>query len=286
MNKPIRYSWITDYFKDDPSTLQRGKVFLSSNKLREFSFECVDNFGQIKAAVESSFRPNVLHQVKLSFLRQGEKGFCNVHCDCVRGDVLCSHIACTMLHAEKTISKTDVPVLQSIPRSSQVNVPSEVLFQRQENATSLYSTNCHLENSTTIYRLLADKISSTSAPMKHSLFSRLTPYAPPPATHVALPEYLPFQRIINNLDGDTIKNITLMKEKMKATTKDVEDVEKVTVCQASNPLWKSYRFCRITASRCKQAIVSMNRTQKTVTESYLNILLNKNKEMVKNCPIL
>ena len=279
MSKPIKYCWISNYFQEDPSCISRGRIFLSSNKLREFAFETVGEHGYIKASVESSYRPNVLHQVKVSFQRQSDRGFSNAYCDCVRGNVLCSHLACVMLHAEKTISKTDVPVSESLPRTCHTNIPSEILFEKANNCTSLHSTQSQLTNGIEVYRLLASKIVETSAPMKHSLYAILTPFANP-TNHVSLPRYKPIEDIIAAHRGRDNNFTQYFKVNIKPSADDIAEVEKATRGQASNPLWKSYRFGRITASRCKQAIVAANRKTNCVSESYLNVLLHKTREIV------
>ena len=174
-SRPIPFTWILNYFKDDPPTLARGKIFLQSNKLREFEFECKADVCYVTGMVESSFRPNVLHPVSLKF-RIGSAGFNDAKCDCVRGAVLCSHIACLMLHAEKTISKTDVPLKSQIPRTSFLVTPAEQLFEKKKNSTSLYSTKADLPNYTAVYSTMAMALKGSSCPLKHTLFAYITPY--------------------------------------------------------------------------------------------------------------
>ena len=67
MDKPIPFKFIEQFFADDPSNISRGKLYVDSDKIREFTY--FD--GQCQAIVDVSYQEvdSKRHSVRFTFNR-------------------------------------------------------------------------------------------------------------------------------------------------------------------------------------------------------------------------
>ncbi|XP_044765579.1 uncharacterized protein LOC123321862 [Coccinella septempunctata] len=100
--------------------IQRGEDSLSSGHLETCNFD--PGLRIIKAKVKSSMK-NKSYDVEVFFKFNYEIDHCS--CSCPRGQFMCHHIACVLIHAHYNISTTDVPCMW-VPRANEVEDPCQI----------------------------------------------------------------------------------------------------------------------------------------------------------------
>ena len=264
MADPIKMSWILSYFADEPSTLERGKLFLNSNKIRHFQYF----FGKMSALIDGSFQETdtTAHWAEVVF--QVGVGFSNVHCQCTRGVFKCAHIAALMLFGKENVSKTDVPVALQFPRLCLTSYSAEKLFER-------IATNDHRltnEQLKEIYSAVFQRLKGTPTPVVHILKCNLEP------TITTLPNKPKFPSLLELL-AEVKASTTAISEKQVAqeiktklsylTPEDISCINEATADQRQSPYWLQYRTGIITGSNMRYAFKCLDGNKKTIRKDWI-----------------
>ena len=262
MSDPIKEQWIVALFSDEPSTLERGKKFISSNKIRHFQHF----FGQIAALVDGSFHDDdsTAHWVEARF--QVGVGFTSTSCQCTRGAFKCSHLAALLLFAKDQVSKTDVPVVKQYPRALLTHKPAKELFHNN-NQTSISQANVNI---TTIHSAIFEKLRRKPKPIIHVLKTQLYPSVYQLPLKPTFPSFLELLAAVKASNQDPIDIQKEVKQQVSAITpNDIETIAAATIDQRKSPYWMQYRIGIITGSNMRYAMQFIEGNRKVIRKDWI-----------------
>ena len=251
MSEPIKKNkWLNEIFQDDKASIERGAKFVSSGKVFDFSYYS----GCCEGSVEASFASKTkdTNATKFHFVRFRFEGdtIINFSCDCFISEYQCSHVAALIIFASQSVSKTDVPVrISKVPPALFAKPVEEIVTKRK--LAGKYSQLPPPSHLTEIYSRFYNDIKEVKVPLKRTLQVMLSPSVPVPVFPMA-----PLSRHFIEILLDVSKNgpmneiISRMRTAMILNEQEINIIEAATRLQRNNPHWFSYRFGRITASKC------------------------------------
>lgn len=207
------------------------------------------------------------------------KGIKEAHCDCVRGQVSCHHMAAVLLHAFRNVSITDRSCVWSERNKGghvdkDVNIPMDAFRKRKKKPegknvnkkkskneeTEVYRATfpCHLTDEEKEH--LVKEIQKCKGAAQH--FAWLLSKEPPPENEIEEDSQDDNNENKVQLIINTPKDIILTEDFAKAACKEtyltsqlglnwdvIQDIAEATKGQRANPFWFVLREWRITASK-------------------------------------
>ena len=251
VNEIVTLSGMMDFFKDDLNTISKGEIKYKAN----FVLDLKLNEYTINAKMRASMKDKS-YTVALTVTGDGDilKG----HCECPRGNWICSHNAATAIYANKNgISKTDLP-------NSWTAKPKKAAKVEVKKFKDFFPTPKPK------YKAISRPVTQADRHFLHSSLSELSMEGihcpmqwitgPEPQKHPSNP-MAPI--LIEEILQHFAENAELVVSKAKVTREQIIWLSTDTVGQRNNALWGAYCKMRLTGSTLGEVIKATERKQRS-----------------------
>lgn len=261
----IKLTDICDLFKDDISVLRKGEKKFDGNHVLHVKLQG----NVIKSLVQASMK-DTSYNVSIDIDSSAGK-IISSSCECPRGQWLCSHIAATLIAAEKRkFSVTDLP--QKWMRHPKKERPTAAcsskfseLFPEQSSYRAL-NRPVNDDDIRSLYSILETKEN----------YCGMWWYLSPEPTSSNDSEVIFIEDVLSLYVTDP----DLMFEKLKVNR---EQIERIAAKEAQTALWSKLRRFRLTASNFGKVIKATNRN--SFPPSLFKTLKNEYDLSSKDCII-
>ena len=238
----ITLAAIMKFFKEDSNTFEKGEKKFQADHVLKLEIQDLDIVAKVQASLKDRS-----YKVVLTVDESG--GIACAHCECPRGNWICSHMAATAIYANKKgLSKTDLP-------NSWIARPKKHLNQQVNTVSSLFPSN------KSDFAAISREVSAGDIDF---LFTDL-PTCPLKWIIEAEPTASTFEINCPTLIEDilhincTDKNEFI--EKCKVTAEQIQWVAYNTKDQRTSHLWGKIRWLRLTGSNVGKVLAAYDRHQ-------------------------